>query len=90
MKISTKSTVDVTIKDTIAGLENNFICIENFRYSQESDWLMLEKALQKIRELYIPKDERCKTCDGSGEVHSHNPRCWTCDGTGRVKQKAAK
>lgn len=26
----------------------------------------------------------CKTCDGTGEVHSHNPRCWDCRGGGRV------
>jgi DnaJ-class molecular chaperone len=22
----------------------------------------------------------CPTCDGTGEVHSHNPICWTCHG----------
>jgi DnaJ-class molecular chaperone len=22
----------------------------------------------------------CPTCDGTGEVHSHNPKCWDCDG----------
>lgn len=31
--------------------------------------------------------ETCKTCDGSGEVHSHNPNCWDCDGTGELKPR---
>lgn len=26
--------------------------------------------------------EKCRCCDGSGEVHSHNPRCWVCGGLG--------
>ena len=30
--------------------------------------------------------EKCKTCDGSGEVHSHNPMCLDCDGTGNAKK----
>jgi hypothetical protein len=32
---------------------------------------------------------KCPTCDGSGEVHSHNPKCWDCDGKGRVSEKKA-
>lgn len=28
--------------------------------------------------------KECKTCDGSGEVHSHNSTCWNCNGDGRV------
>lgn len=27
---------------------------------------------------------KCKTCDGTGEVHSHNPSCWDCRGTGNA------
>lgn len=27
----------------------------------------------------------CETCDGTGEVHSHNPICWTCHGKGFIK-----
>ena len=27
---------------------------------------------------------KCPICDGSGEVHSHNPRCWECNGSGMV------
>ena len=27
----------------------------------------------------------CKTCDGTGEVNSHNSRCWSCDGLGSVE-----
>jgi DnaJ-class molecular chaperone len=30
---------------------------------------------------------RCKECDGTGEVHSHNPRCWDCGGTGNSEYK---
>lgn len=26
----------------------------------------------------------CRTCDGDGQVHSHNPICWTCHGRGKV------
>lgn len=26
----------------------------------------------------------CDECDGSGEVHSHNPRCWECRGKGKI------
>lgn len=29
----------------------------------------------------------CTTCDGTGEVHSHNPTCWDCRGTGRRLKK---
>lgn len=33
----------------------------------------------------------CPTCDGSGEIHSHNPRCLTCRGHGKVTpEKAAE
>jgi hypothetical protein len=28
--------------------------------------------------------EKCATCDGTGEVHSHNPRCWDCQGKGFI------
>lgn len=31
--------------------------------------------------------EPCPTCDGAGEVHSHNPVCWVCEGTGSVLKK---
>ena len=27
-------------------------------------------------------EEKCLNCDGSGEVHSHNPKCWECKGLG--------
>lgn len=27
---------------------------------------------------------KCLTCDGTGEVHSHNPKCWSCNGTGKT------
>ncbi len=30
----------------------------------------------------MPKPIQCETCDGTGEVHSHNPICWTCHGIG--------
>ena len=29
---------------------------------------------------------RCPTCNGTGNVHSHNPTCWDCGGTGRLTQ----
>lgn len=32
----------------------------------------------------------CPTCDGTGEVHSHNPRCWDCSGQGKVTAKVAR
>lgn len=28
--------------------------------------------------------ETCDECDGTGEVHSHNPKCWDCCGFGWV------
>lgn len=28
--------------------------------------------------------EPCFTCDGSGEVHSHNSLCWSCKGKRKV------
>ena len=34
-------------------------------------------------EMVYP-DQKCKLCDGTGEVHSHNPRCWGCHGTGHL------
>lgn len=35
--------------------------------------------------------EKCPTCDGTGEVHSHNPICWTCQGSGETTlEKAAQ
>jgi len=24
----------------------------------------------------------CENCNGTGNVHSHNPECWVCDGRG--------
>jgi len=35
-----------------------------------------------IRFHYVEVLVECKTCDGTGEVHSHNPQCWTCSGRG--------
>lgn len=34
--------------------------------------------------------EACPTCDGTGEVHSHNPKCWDCRGTGSVSDEKAE
>lgn len=34
--------------------------------------------------------ESCPTCDGSGEVHSHNPKCWDCKGRGTVTAEKAE
>lgn len=31
--------------------------------------------------------EKCQTCRGTGEVHSHNPKCWDCDGKGMIPSK---
>lgn len=32
---------------------------------------------------------KCPTCDGTGEVHSHNPICWTCRGNGETTLERA-
>lgn len=32
----------------------------------------------------------CPDCDGTGEVHSHNPKCPACRGTGSVSEEKAK
>jgi len=32
----------------------------------------------------------CPDCDGTGEVHSHNPKCPACRGTGLVSEEKAK
>lgn len=29
----------------------------------------------------------CPTCDGTGEVHSHNPKCWDCKGKGKITKE---
>jgi NTP pyrophosphatase (non-canonical NTP hydrolase) len=29
---------------------------------------------------YHVTETKCPTCDGTGEVHSHNPKCWDCKG----------
>lgn len=29
----------------------------------------------------------CKTCDGTGLVHSHNNKCWDCHGIGVVNNE---
>lgn len=31
-----------------------------------------------------PLATECVTCDGTGEVHSHNPKCWDCRGQGFI------
>ena len=33
------------------------------------------------------KYEVCKECDGSGQIHSHNPKCYDCNGKGKVLKK---
>lgn len=33
---------------------------------------------------------KCPTCNGTGNVHSHNPLCWTCGGSGKCSVKEAK
>lgn len=30
----------------------------------------------------VDPNKKCQLCDGTGEVHSHNPICWDCGGTG--------
>lgn len=32
---------------------------------------------------------KCITCDGTGEVHSHNPKCWSCNGSRKVDYETA-
>lgn len=32
----------------------------------------------------------CPDCDGTGQVHSHNPKCWSCNGKGKVTKEKAK
>ena len=32
----------------------------------------------------------CPECDGSGEVHSHNPKCPACVGSGMVSEEKAR
>ena len=29
---------------------------------------------------------KCETCDGTGQVHSHNPKCWDCNGKGVIQK----
>lgn len=42
--------------------------------------------LIKLLEIDDPRElEECDSCDGTGEIHSHNPKCWTCNGTGKVR-----
>jgi hypothetical protein len=33
---------------------------------------------------------RCVVCDGSGQVHNHNPKCWDCKGTGETDRQTAE
>lgn len=33
---------------------------------------------------------KCPTCDGTGEVHSHNPKCWDCHGKGTITEEKVK
>lgn len=33
---------------------------------------------------------KCVTCNGTGEVHSHNPRCWDCHGSGKTNKATAE
>ncbi len=54
-----------------------------------SKWMQMAKI---AREAMLAKDglELCDTCDGTGEVHSHNPTCWTCDGSGALPKSVDK
>jgi RecJ-like exonuclease len=36
------------------------------------------------------KEYKCVTCDGTGEVHSHNPKCWDCNGYGYTDRETAE
>jgi hypothetical protein len=45
--------------------------------------------LDKLKRDRVTKESEmasriCFECDGTGEVHSHNPRCPSCGGTGKV------
>lgn len=33
---------------------------------------------------------QCPECQGTGEVHSHNPICWECHGTGKTTLEKAQ
>lgn len=33
------------------------------------------------------KEKECKTCGGTGEIHSHNRICFTCFGSGKLTQR---
>ena len=33
---------------------------------------------------------RCVTCDGTGEIHSHNPKCYDCNGSGITDRATAE
>lgn len=42
---------------------------------REGRRLLIRAILHRLRLL-------CRDCDGSGEIHSHNPKCPSCDGKG--------
>ncbi len=50
---------------------------------EEAYCIEVDPAVSSSRVLRIDMEAaylRCDTCDGSGEVHSHNPKCWGCCG----------
>lgn len=47
-----------------------------------------EAAFGATKEILIPREERCSTCDGTGAKPGTQPvRCNTCNGTGQVRMQ---
>lgn len=48
----------------------------------------LRSSIKRQEAVLLVKDviyTICKECNGTGEVHSHNPTCWECSGRGTIE-----
>lgn len=80
----------------VKNVEYNISCKTCYNTITDIDLARLQKTQRKLKWKsdnednnycenclkHIEKGE-CPVCDGTGEVHSHNPTCWGCKGTGK-------
>ncbi len=75
---------DIVIRKIIWVAASSATPVDEFKELCDDD----PEMLLALMGLEDPRSEiDCESCDGTGQIHSHNPKCMTCSGTGKVRDE---
>ncbi len=75
---------DIVIQKIIWLAASSATPVDEFKELCDGD----PEMLLALMGLEDPRAEiECESCDGTGEIHSHNPKCMSCSGTGKVRDE---